>query len=83
MNLHCGNQCLIRGDNLENINFIIFRLWQRYDFHHTGMVNYKEFLARLGVAVASQFKPLPDNAKGGIYSEKIQFIFYLQFHCLE
>lgn len=42
------------------------KLWQRYDFHHTGLVNYKEFLHRLGVAVSNQFKPLPDNAKGAL-----------------
>lgn len=29
------------------------------------MVNYKEFLHRLGIAVANQIRPLPDNAKGG------------------
>jgi len=45
-----------------------YRLWQRYDFHHTGLVNYKEFLHRLGVAVSNQFKPLPDSAKGGKHS---------------
>lgn len=50
-----------------------YRLWQRYDFHHTGLVNYKEFLHRLGVAVSNQFKPLPDNAKGGKHSMNSTF----------
>ncbi|XP_046566155.1 EF-hand calcium-binding domain-containing protein 6-like [Haliotis rubra] len=35
------------------------KLWQRYDFHHTGTVNYKEFLQRLGVT------PQRPNSKPG------------------
>ncbi|VDI45640.1 Hypothetical predicted protein [Mytilus galloprovincialis] len=48
------------------------KLWQRYDFHHTGMVNYKEFLHRLGIAVANQIRPLPDNAKGALVWQQQQ-----------
>lgn len=57
--------------------FFYYRLWQRYDFHHTGLVNYKEFLHRLGVAVSNQFKPLPDNAKGGKHSTDCMLNEYL------
>ncbi|XP_074648584.1 EF-hand calcium-binding domain-containing protein 6-like [Tubulanus polymorphus] len=27
------------------------KLWQRYDFHHTGLINYREFLRRIGINV--------------------------------
>ncbi|XP_052809717.1 EF-hand calcium-binding domain-containing protein 6-like isoform X2 [Mya arenaria] len=37
------------------------KLWQRYDFHHSGMVNYKDFLARLGVSVNNRAKPQQDG----------------------
>ena len=41
---------------LRNVQFIwgsvyCIRLYQRYDFHHRGMINYKDFLMRLGVNV--------------------------------
>ena len=44
---------------------ISFRLWLRYDFHHTGLVNYRDFLQRLGVNVKLQGKPPGNNAAGG------------------
>jgi hypothetical protein len=43
----------------------LFRLWQRYDFHHTGMVSYKDFLSRLGVSVQSRNKPPQEGAMAG------------------
>ncbi|XP_072165535.1 EF-hand calcium-binding domain-containing protein 6-like isoform X2 [Diadema setosum] len=39
------------------------RLWSRYDFHHTGTVNYHEFLQRLGVNVQKQSKAFPEHGK--------------------
>ena len=30
---------------------LFFRLWMRYDFHHTGTMDYKEFLTRYGVRI--------------------------------
>jgi hypothetical protein len=42
-----------------------YRLWLRYDFHHTGLVNYKEFLSRLGVSAINQGRPPVEGAKGG------------------
>lgn len=41
------------------------KLWQRYDFHHTGMVNYKDFLARLGVSM-QMLKPQQDGSKAAL-----------------
>ncbi|XP_053398276.1 EF-hand calcium-binding domain-containing protein 6-like [Mercenaria mercenaria] len=42
------------------------KLWQRYDFHHTGMVNYKDFLSRLGVSVLARSKPPQEGAMGAL-----------------
>ncbi|XP_069133814.1 EF-hand calcium-binding domain-containing protein 6-like isoform X1 [Argopecten irradians] len=43
------------------------KLWMRYDFHHTGMCNYKQFLERMGVSVSHHSKPPPqDGAKGAL-----------------
>lgn len=42
------------------------KLWQRYDFHHSGMVNYKDFLSRLGVSVQSRNKPPQEGAMGAL-----------------
>ncbi|OWF48504.1 EF-hand calcium-binding domain-containing protein 6 [Mizuhopecten yessoensis] len=43
------------------------KLWMRYDFHHTGQCNYKQFLERMGVSVAHQSRPPPqDGAKGAL-----------------
>lgn len=38
------------------------KLWLRCDFHHTGLVNYRDFLQRLGVNVKLQGKPPGNNA---------------------
>ncbi|KAK3098848.1 hypothetical protein FSP39_023679 [Pinctada imbricata] len=42
------------------------KLWLRYDFHHTGLVNYREFLERLGVTVNNQSRPPAEGAKGAL-----------------
>nr|XP_022292188.1 EF-hand calcium-binding domain-containing protein 6-like isoform X2 [Crassostrea virginica] len=42
------------------------KLWLRYDFHHTGLVSYKEFLSRLGVTVNNQNRPQAEGAKGAL-----------------
>ncbi|XP_076466442.1 EF-hand calcium-binding domain-containing protein 6-like [Babylonia areolata] len=42
------------------------KLWLRYDFHHTGLVNYRDFLQRLGVNVKLQGKPPSNNAAGAL-----------------
>ncbi|KAL4233424.1 EF-hand calcium-binding domain-containing protein 6 [Mactra antiquata] len=42
------------------------KLWQRYDFHHSGMVNYKDFLSRLGVTVQARSKPASEGARGAL-----------------
>ena len=40
------------------------RLYQRYDFHHRGMINYKDFLMRLGVNVQNALTYQPqENAQ--------------------
>ncbi|RUS70512.1 hypothetical protein EGW08_021724 [Elysia chlorotica] len=42
------------------------KLWLRYDFHHTGLVNYRDFLKRLGVNVRnSSIPPAGNTAAGG------------------
>lgn len=46
----------------------MYRLWQRYDFHHTGLVNYKDFLARLGVSVQNRSRPPQEGTQGGKWS---------------
>ncbi|KAH3735163.1 hypothetical protein DPMN_041624, partial [Dreissena polymorpha] len=38
------------------------KLWQRYDFHHTGLVNYKDFLSRLGVTVQNRGRSQPEGS---------------------
>lgn len=38
------------------------KLYQRYDFHHRGLINYKDFLLRLGVNVENHLNPKPANA---------------------
>ncbi|CAH1799481.1 unnamed protein product [Owenia fusiformis] len=42
------------------------KLWQRYDFHHTGMVDYRDFLQRLGVNVVKSQQPLSDSSKSAL-----------------
>ncbi|XP_070189620.1 EF-hand calcium-binding domain-containing protein 6-like [Littorina saxatilis] len=42
------------------------KLWLRYDFHHTGLVNYRDFLQRLGVNAKLQGKPPANNAAGAL-----------------
>ncbi|KAK7503096.1 hypothetical protein BaRGS_00005722 [Batillaria attramentaria] len=42
------------------------KLWLRYDFHHTGLVNYRDFLQRLGVNVKLQGKPAGNNAAAAL-----------------
>ncbi|KAL8588470.1 hypothetical protein ACOMHN_054049 [Nucella lapillus] len=42
------------------------KLWLRYDFHHTGLVNYRDFLQRLGVNVKLQGKAPANNAAGAL-----------------
>ncbi|KAH9508335.1 hypothetical protein Btru_050862 [Bulinus truncatus] len=37
----------------------------RSDFHHTGLVNYREFLERLGVNVKQNSSALPSNSVAG------------------
>ncbi|XP_077999888.1 EF-hand calcium-binding domain-containing protein 6-like isoform X2 [Glandiceps talaboti] len=39
------------------------RLWARYDFNHTGVINYNEFLRRLGIYVQKHDKVQPDSTK--------------------
>ncbi|XP_063969764.1 EF-hand calcium-binding domain-containing protein 6-like isoform X1 [Lytechinus pictus] len=39
------------------------RLWARYDFHHSGIVNYYDFLQRLGVLVQKHSKAFPEHGK--------------------
>ncbi|KAH9512262.1 hypothetical protein Btru_041326 [Bulinus truncatus] len=41
------------------------KLWFRSDFHHTGLVNYREFLERLGVNVKQNSSALPSNSVAG------------------
>ena len=50
----------------DSVNGIIsFRFCMRYDFQHRGVINYKDFLERLGLSVERQRAPAPDNASGG------------------
>lgn len=42
------------------------KLWMRYDFHHTGLVNYRDFLQRLGVNVKLQGKPPSNDVPGSL-----------------
>ena len=37
------------------------RLYQRYDFQHRGLLNYKDFLYRLGINVEERNKPRLNN----------------------
>ena len=48
-----------------SLTFVGYRLYQRYDFHHRGVISYKDFLHRLGVNVALNNQPPPENAQGG------------------
>ncbi|XP_022111865.1 EF-hand calcium-binding domain-containing protein 6-like [Acanthaster planci] len=48
------------------------RLWSRYDFHHNGVVNYKEFLQRLGVNVKRHDAMFPESTKPVSFSEREQ-----------
>lgn len=41
------------------------KLWLRYDFHHTGLVNYRDFLKRLGVNVRNSNIPPSGNTAAG------------------
>ncbi|XP_033107844.1 EF-hand calcium-binding domain-containing protein 6-like isoform X2 [Anneissia japonica] len=54
------NYCLRMSDGQFD------RLWARYDFHHSGIVNYYEFLKRLGINVDRQRKVMPEGAKVGL-----------------
>ncbi|XP_041351388.1 EF-hand calcium-binding domain-containing protein 6-like [Gigantopelta aegis] len=40
------------------------KVWQRYDFHHSGTVNYKDFLHRLGIS--GQKPTLPAGAQSAL-----------------
>uniref|UniRef100_A0A2C9KUP1 EF-hand domain-containing protein n=1 Tax=Biomphalaria glabrata TaxID=6526 RepID=A0A2C9KUP1_BIOGL len=42
------------------------KLWLRYDFHHTGLVNYREFLERLGINVKRSSTTPPSNTVAGV-----------------
>ncbi|XP_071791136.1 EF-hand calcium-binding domain-containing protein 6-like [Asterias amurensis] len=48
------------------------RLWSRYDFHHNGVVNYREFLQRLGVNVKRHDIMFPESTKPLSFAEKEQ-----------
>ena len=50
------------------------KLWMRYDFHHTGLVNYRDFLQRLGVNVKLQGKPPSNDVQGCKYCLWLLFI---------
>ncbi|KAL3881564.1 hypothetical protein ACJMK2_027990 [Sinanodonta woodiana] len=67
------------------------KLWQRYDFHHTGVVNYKDFLSRLGISIQNRAKPLegapaamtwqqgkPTNSQLRTYQKKKEDEAYIQ-----
>ncbi|XP_071941657.1 EF-hand calcium-binding domain-containing protein 6-like [Antedon mediterranea] len=59
------NYCLRMSDSQFD------RLWARYDFHHSGIINYYEFLRRLGINVERRKKTMPDGAKVGLgFTEK-------------
>ncbi|XP_006816237.1 EF-hand calcium-binding domain-containing protein 6-like [Saccoglossus kowalevskii] len=51
------NYCFRLSDNQFE------RLWGRYDFNHTGIVNYNDFLRRLGINVQKNEKSQPDTTK--------------------
>ncbi|CAL1541366.1 unnamed protein product [Lymnaea stagnalis] len=42
------------------------KLWDRYDFQHTGLVNYQDFFARLGVIVKLNRNLLPARTAAGV-----------------
>ncbi|PIK51188.1 putative EF-hand calcium-binding domain-containing protein 6 [Apostichopus japonicus] len=42
-----------------------YGLWARYDFHHSGSMDYNEFLQKLGVNVESLRHSAPANKRGG------------------
>ncbi|XP_070545178.1 EF-hand calcium-binding domain-containing protein 6-like isoform X2 [Ptychodera flava] len=51
------NYCFRMTDNQFD------RFWARYDFNHTGVVNYNEFLRRLGIYVEKHDKVQPESTK--------------------
>ena len=48
--------------NKKKHNIFPFRLCSRYDFQHTGAIDYKSFLQRLGIKSTSQ---TPESLKKG------------------
>lgn len=47
------------------------RLWARYDFHHSGMVNYHDFLQRLGINVKRHDNNFPESTKIRTQSQRL------------
>lgn len=44
--------------------FISFRIWSRFDYRHTGLLDYEDFLVKLGVKQRKAGTRTPDINTG-------------------